>query len=197
MELGTQLFELPFQIEFKTIMEWKRAWKYVDNCWRLTSTNGNEIQYDCKLNHVSFSSSKGYRNTTLLKNTSNCPARMLVLMNGDSVCVQKTGTWETHSHSVDLLDQLKTNSFVRDYIRIEAKRGYDHKSIAKAFHKQFDVAAVGAKYVTLAKIRRYSSISTSSLKIDDINVKEFQICSVIVFANSNQLQHSTLVKVWE
>ena len=51
------------------------------------------------------------------------------------------------------MDQLKTNSFVRKYIRSEAKRGFDHNSIVEAFWEQFDVAAVGAKYVTMAKVR--------------------------------------------
>ena len=110
MEFRTQLFELPFQIEFKTRVEWKRAWKYVDNCWRLTSTNGNEIQYDCKLNHVSFSSSKGYRNTTLLKNTANCPARMLVLKKlglGSHILIQSI-CWISSKLTVSFVTTLKT-----------------------------------------------------------------------------------------
>ena len=71
------------------------------------------------------------------------------------------------------MDQLKTNSFVRKYIRSEAKRGFDHNSIVEAFWEQFDVAAVGAKYVTLAKVRRYSSIYTSTLQTDSIAVSAF------------------------
>ena len=71
------------------------------------------------------------------------------------------------------MDQLKTNSFVRKYIRSEAKRGFDHNSIVEAFWEQFDVAAVGAKYVTMAKVRRYSSIYTSTLQTDSIAVSAF------------------------
>ena len=128
---------------------------------------------------------------------------MLVLLKGDFVCVKKAGTWESHSHSMDLMDQLKTNSFVREYIRSEAQRGYDYKSISKAFQKHVDIVAVGAKYVTLAKFKRYSIIDTSNLQTESISkflktknfksaYKQSNIGIVKVFANNDQLQHLEL-----
>ena len=57
------------------------------------------------------------------------------------------------------MDQLLTNSFIREYIKNESKRGYDHKSIYRAFQNKFDLSKVGAKYLTNAKVAQYTQFS--------------------------------------
>ena len=56
------------------------------------------------------------------------------------------------------MDQLQT-SFIREYIKNESKRGYDHKSIYIGFQNKFDLSKVGAKYLTNAKVTQYTQFS--------------------------------------
>ena len=53
------------------------------------------------------------------------------------------------------MDQLLTNSFIREYIKNESKRGYDHKSIYRAFQNKFGLSKVGAKYLTNATSTKF------------------------------------------
>ena len=95
MEFRTKFVELTTPIEFNSHSEWKRAWKFFDNCWRITSKDGNETHYCCKRNQASVPSTKMPLNTALSKQITNCNAKLLVLVNGNTVVVQKLGSWDT------------------------------------------------------------------------------------------------------
>ena len=133
---GSVVLLISSSIEFNSHSEWKRAWKFVDNWWRITSKDGNKTHYCCKRNHVRVHSTKRPRNTAILKKET-CNAKMLVSVHGNTVIARKSGSWDTHCHSLDLMDQLQTNSFIREYIKKESKRGYDHISIYRAFRKSW------------------------------------------------------------
>ena len=137
-------------------------------------------------------------NTALSKQITNCNAKLLVLVNGNTVVVQKLGSWDTHCHSLDLMDQLQTNSFMREYIKNKSKRGYDHNSIYRVFQNRFDLSKVGAKYLTNAKVAQYTQFSRRVQQFGNIQTLlesrnyKFEIHlslagMVVVFANCSQL----------
>ena len=146
------------KIVFRNREEWNLAWKYIDNCWRIELNTQNEVIYGSKLNRPR--KSKKNQNGTLWKQR-DCPAKMKVVMEGDEVFVEKYGIWNTHNHSIDVMDELGSCSFIREYIKNEASRGYSYQAISKAFHNQFDTVGIGARYVTLERVRRYSCVSTT------------------------------------
>lgn len=192
----SQLFELQQSVEFRIKPEWNEAWQLVDNCWRMDSNQQNESIYSCKLNRPR--KPRKNQNGSLWKQR-NCPAKMKVLLQSDRVQVEKYGEWDTHNHSIDVMDKLGSCNFIREYIKNESNRGYSCQAIAAAFHNQFDSKGIGARYVTLERIRRYSGISTITTEesIETLMASHyFKTHSyslhgkkLLVFANSVQLEH--------
>ena len=98
------------------------------------------------------------------------------------------------------MDELGSCSFIREYIKHEASRVYTHQAIAVAFHDQFDTAGIGARYVTLERVRRYVSVSATINTEESIEEQmtshhfkshsyTIQVKKVLVFANNIQLEH--------
>ena len=100
---------------------------------------------------------------------------------------------------MDLMDQIRSCLFIREYIKNESQRGYDLEAISNAFHKIFDSEGIGSKHVTRRRVRQYMGLSANAPgeRIDCVlTFNGFRFFSkivssmqVLVFANEMQLHH--------
>ena len=203
MYLRTDVFELDAVLDFPSAGDWSEKWKFIDNCWRKKSSTTLGTIFECRLNGLrqkcdSKSNGNIRRKGRYLRNPC-CPAMMIVSARNSGVCVQKHGDWSSHSHTLDLMDQIRSCLFIREYIKNEAQRGYDLEAISNAFHKKFDSEGIGAIHVTRRRIRQYMGLSAkvSEEKIDGaLTANGFRFFSktvasmrLLLFANETQLHH--------
>jgi hypothetical protein len=153
MNSRLELFELYNEKRFSNVKLWNESFLLVDNVWKKLSESRNSQVYECKFGKLK----KSQNNVQIRSENVDCPAKMIVQHENESVLVQKFGSWASHSHSLDMIDHQKACSFIPQYIRSQSENGYDADSIHKAFHKKFEHSNIGAKFVSLQKCRGYIS----------------------------------------
>ncbi|KAI3662111.1 hypothetical protein MP638_005559 [Amoeboaphelidium occidentale] len=187
--LSSGIVEIP-------VAEWNSLWSTVDNVWRIESRKKKEWKLVCRLKKTTGVPKR--RKTVHISNV--CSASATVKFERNDVVIFQIHS--PHSHSLDLSDTTRKNSYVLKFVKEEINRGYDAESVISLVKKKaIAYNYLGLKYVTMTYLRSLQKKVTSSEEQEPQTVEgvlltnQFQVfksnlpCGrLIAFMNSAQLE---------
>jgi hypothetical protein len=138
---GSGIVEIP-------VTEWNSLWSTVDNVWRIESRKKKEWKLVCRLKNKTAIPK---RRKTVHK-SSICSASATVKFDRNDVVIFQIHS--PHSHSLDLSDSTRKNSYILNFVKEEINRGYDAESVTTLVKKKaIAYNYLGFKYVTMSYLR--------------------------------------------